>query len=242
MFDESPGVDTTTDQLEPLRGEPDEPQHRAVDHLRRKLRRVRDRRQQRQGRRELPARRQWRARHLHLGPRSATAELRRLSEPGNGSDLPGASGAPALSGNGNLLLFRTQAVNAGAGLRGASSPPTGSDGKSTTGQVPSPTNDTPPPPDIPPAPPTGSTEDPSTSGDGNTTGNTTEPDPGTGGAEPVVEVDETPEDADGTPSSPGLSPSAGPTTGGNVVEILGGNFADGQRRCSGMETSSVYTL
>ena len=45
--------------------------------------------------------------------------LRRLSEPSNGSDLPGASGAPVLSGNGNLLLFRTQAVNAGSPIRGA---------------------------------------------------------------------------------------------------------------------------
>ncbi len=69
---------------------------------------------------------------------STTASLgvvtRRLSE-GTGGQFPGASGAPVLSGNGNLLLFRTQAVNAG----GASSPSaivaavTG-DGKSTTGR------------------------------------------------------------------------------------------------------------
>ena len=94
-------------------------------------------------------------------------------------DLPGASGAPVISGNGNLLLFRTQAVNGG----GASTPRLvveglTDDGKSTTGQVPSPTTHTPPPADVPPAPPTGSTEDPATSGDGNTTGTTTEPDPG----------------------------------------------------------------
>ena len=118
--------------------------------------------------------------------------LRRLSEPSNGSDLPGASGAPVLSGNGNRLLFRTQAVNVGGGSGGAIVAGAGEDGKSTTAETPSPTNDAPPPPDIPPPPPSGSTEDPSTSGDGNTTGNTTEPDPGTGGGEPVVEVIETP--------------------------------------------------
>ncbi len=153
--------------------------------------------------------------------------LRRLSEPSNGSDLPGASGAPVLSGNGNLLLFRTQAVNAGAAVRGAIVDAS-HDGKSTTGEVPSPTDDTPPPPDIPPPPPTGSTEEPSTSGDGNTTGNTVEPDPGTGGGEPVVELEETPEDADGTPFIAGLSPASGPTAGGNVVEIQGANFVEGQ--------------
>jgi hypothetical protein len=157
--------------------------------------------------------------------------LRRLSEPSNGADLVGASGAPVLSGNGNLLLFRTQAVNAGAG--GGSTTPgaiiaaAGEDGKSTTGGVPSPTTDTPPPPDIPPPPPTGSTEDPATSGDGNTTGNTTEPDPGTGQGEPVVELDETPPDANGTPFIAGLSPDSGPTSGGGVVDIQGGNFVNG---------------
>jgi Tol biopolymer transport system component len=155
--------------------------------------------------------------------------LRRLSEPSNGSDLPGASGAPVLSGNGNLLLFRTQAVNAGAALvAGPITAAAGEDGKSTTGQVPSPTTDTPPPPDVPPAPPTGSTEEPSTSGDGNTTGNTVEPDPGTGEGEPMVELEETPEDADGTPFIAGLSVASGPTVGGNLVEIQGGNFVDGQ--------------
>jgi Tol biopolymer transport system component len=156
--------------------------------------------------------------------------LRRLSEPSNGADLPGASGAPVLSGNGNLLLFRTQAVNAAAASRrpGVVVAAAGEDGKSTTGQVPSPTTDTPPPPEIPPAPPTGSTEEPSTSGDGNTTGNTTEPDPGTGEGEPVVELDETPPDADGTPFIAGLSPASGPTAGGATVEIQGANFVSGQ--------------
>jgi Tol biopolymer transport system component len=153
--------------------------------------------------------------------------LRRLSEPPSGSDLPGASGAPVLSGNGSLLLFRTQAVNAGAAVSSATVG-FSHDGKSTTGEVPSPTTDTPPDPEIPPAPPTGSTEEPSTSGDGNTTGNTVEPDPGTGGGEPVVELDETPEDPDGTPFIAGLSPASGPTAGGAVVEIQGANFVQGQ--------------
>ena len=145
-----------------------------------------------------------------------------------------------LSGNGNLLLFRTQAVNAGGS--GGSSPRSLSatafavtdadsgDGKSTTGGVPSPTTDNPPPADVPPPPPSGSTEDPATSGDGNTTGTTVEPDPGTGGGEPDIELDETPPDADGTPFIAALSPSAGPTTGGNVVDIQGANFVNGQRR------------
>ena len=154
--------------------------------------------------------------------------LRRLSEPSNGSDLPGASGAPVLSGNGSLLLFRTQAVNAGgASVPGRITTAAGEDGKSTSGSVPSPTTDTPPPPDIPPPPPSGSTEEPSTSGDGNTTGNTTEPDPGTGGGEPVVELDETPPDDNGTPFIAGLSPASGPTAGGAVVDIQGANFAAG---------------
>jgi len=154
--------------------------------------------------------------------------LRRLSEPSNGSDLPGASGAPVLSGNGNLLLFRTQAVNAGSGSspRSIVAAVTG-DGKSTTGEVPSPTTDTPPPPDVPPPPPTGSTEDPATSGDGNTTGNTVEPDPGTGEGEPDMELEETPPDADGTPLIAGLSPDVGPTAGGAVVDIQGANFLPG---------------
>src|SRR4029079_3068177 len=102
------------------------------------------------------------------------------------------------------------------------------DGKSTTGGVPSPTTDNPPPADVPPPPPSGSTEDPATSGDGNTTATTVEPDPGTGGGEPDIELDETPPDADGTPFIAALSPAAGPTTGGNVVDIQGANFVNGQ--------------
>ncbi len=169
------------------------------------------------------------ARDIFIWDRQIGSVTRRLSE-GDSGELPGASGAPIISGNGSLLLFRTQAVNAGGG---PSSPglvigAVTDDGKSTTGGVPSPTTDTPPPADLPPAPPTGSTEDPATSGDGNTTGNTTEPDPGTGGGEPVVELDETPEDSDGTPFISGLSPSSGPTVGGNSVEIQGANFVQGQ--------------
>jgi Tol biopolymer transport system component len=168
-----------------------------------------------------------RARDIFIWNR-VNGSLRRLSERSSG-DLPGASGAPVISGNGNLLLFRSQAVNGG----GASTPGLvveglTDDGKSTTGQVPSPTTPAPPPADVPPAPPTGSTEDPATSGDGSTTGTTTEPDPGTGGGEPVVELDEAPEDGDGTPFIAGLSPGAGPTTGGNVIEIQGANFVNGQ--------------
>jgi Tol biopolymer transport system component len=169
-----------------------------------------------------------RARDIFIWDRLFGAVTRRLSEGGQG-ELPGASGAPIISGNGNLLLFRTQAVNAGSG---PSSPGTivaaaGEDGKSTTGGVPSPTTDTPPPADVPPPPPTGSTEDPATSGDGNTTGNTVEPDPGTGEGEPEMELEETPPDADGTPFIAGLSPSAGPTAGGAIVEIQGANFLPG---------------
>ena len=138
-----------------------------------------------------------------------------------------------LSGNGNLLLFRTQAVNAG----GASSPQRGSavvaavsgDGKSTTGEVPSPTTDTPPPADVPPPPPTGSTEDPATSGDGNTTGNTVEPDPGTGEGEPEMEVDETPPDERRhAVHRRRCRPTSGPTAGGAIVDIQGANFVGGQ--------------
>ncbi len=167
-------------------------------------------------------------RDIFIFDRQIGSVTRRLSERGAG-DLPGASGAPIISGNGNLLLFRTQAVNGG----GASTPRLvveglTDDGKSTTGQVPSPTTPAPPPADVPPAPPTGSTEDPATSGDGSTTGTTTEPDPGTGGGEPVVELDEAPEDGDGTPFIAGLSPGAGPTTGGNVIDIQGANFVNGQ--------------
>ncbi|MEO5823865.1 MAG: IPT/TIG domain-containing protein [Vicinamibacteraceae bacterium] len=168
-----------------------------------------------------------RVRDIFIYDRQLGAVTRRLSQDSR-LDLPGASGAPVISGNGNLLLFRTQAVNGGGS--GASAPngpitlALSEDGKSTTGQVPSPTTDTPPPADVPPAPPSGSTEDPATSGDGNTTGNTTEPDPGTGGGEPVIEVEETPEDSDGTPSIGALSPSSGPTTGGNVVDVWGANF------------------
>jgi Tol biopolymer transport system component len=173
------------------------------------------------------------ARDIFIWDRLLGTVTRRLSEGGQG-ELPGASGAPIISGNGNLLLFRTQAMNSGGG-----SAPGGSvgsavvdaavsgDGKSTTGEVPSPTTDTPPPADVPPPPPTGSTEEPATSGDGNTTGNTTEPDPGTGDAEPVVELEELPEDEDGTPSIGALSPSSGTTAGGNVVEIWGANFQPG---------------
>ena len=53
----------------PCEAEPHQPQHRAVDHLRRTLRGVRHRRRQRQGRWQLPGSRlQRRPRHLHLGP------------------------------------------------------------------------------------------------------------------------------------------------------------------------------
>ena len=169
------------------------------------------------------------ARDIFIWDRFIGSVTRRLSE-GSSGELPGASGAPVLSGNGNLLLFRTQAQNAGGGSSpGAIVAAVGEDpGKNSTGEVPSPTTDTPPPADIPPPPPSGSTEDPSTSGDGNTTGSTTEPDPGTGGGEPAVDVDETPEDADGTPFIAGLSPSSGPTAGGAIVEIQGANFVNGQ--------------
>ena len=181
-----------------------------------------------------------RARDIFIWDRQLGTVTRRLSEDGQG-ELPGASGAPIISGNGNLLLFRTQAVNSG----GPSAPSmtvasavvdtaVSGDGKSTTGEVPSPTTDTPPPADVPPPPPTGSTEDPATSGDGNTTGNTTEPDPGTGDAEPVVEVEELPEDEDGTPSIGALSPSSGTTVGGNVVEIGARTSSQAaRRRCDG---------
>ena len=56
-------------------------------------------------------------RDIFIFDRQIGSVTRRLSERGAG-DLPGASGAPIISGNGNLLLFRTQAVNGG----GASTP------------------------------------------------------------------------------------------------------------------------
>jgi Tol biopolymer transport system component len=169
-------------------------------------------------------------RHIYIWDRLGDPpEPRRLSEGSGGSGLPGASGAPVISGNGSLLRFRTQVVNAGASsTAGPLVAAAGEDGKSTTGGVPSPTTDNPPPPDIPPPPPNGSAEEPSTSGDGNTTGNTTEPDPGTGQGEPVVELDETPPDANGTPFIAGLSPGSGPTDGGALVDIHGANFVSGQ--------------
>ena len=98
------------------------------------------------------------ARDIFIFDRQLGTVSRRLSE-GQGGELPGASGAPVLSGNGNLLLFRTQAVNAaGAATPGRFTAAVTGDGKSTTGQVPSPTTDAPPPADVPPAPPSGSTE------------------------------------------------------------------------------------
>ena len=236
VFDERGGIGTQLRQRQQVPAEPHQPQHRTVNHLRRPLRRVRDGGRQRQGGQDLQlAGFQPRPRHLFIWDRQLGTVTRRLREDGQG-ELPGASGAPIISGNGNLLLFRTQAVNSG----GPSAPgrtvasavvdtAVSGDGKSTTGEVPSPTTDTPPPADVPPPPPTGSTEDPATSGDGNTTGNTTEPDPGTGEAEPVVEVEELPEDEDGTPSIGALFPwSRRPRVGGNDVEIPGRELPAGR--------------
>ena len=115
VFDETGEHRHAARQRQSVRHAADQPQHRAVDHLRRQLRGVRDRGRQRQGRRELRRRSTaTRARDIYIWDRLGDPPtLRRLSEPSDGSDLPGASGAPVLSGNGNLLLFRTQAVNAG---------------------------------------------------------------------------------------------------------------------------------
>ena len=153
--------------------------------------------------------------------------LRRLSEGPNGSGFTGASSAPVISGNGNLLRFTTQAQNAsGANVSGAIVGAV-DDGKSTTGEVPSPTDPAPPDADVPPPPPDQDTEDPATSGDGTTTGGTQEPDAGTNDGEPEVEVEEAPEDPSPAPFIAGLAPASGPITG-SVVLIEGANFVNGQ--------------
>ncbi len=157
--------------------------------------------------------------------------LRRLSEGANGLQFIADSGSPFISGNGQLLVFATEDANAGG--TGTVTAAVGvheeaNDGKSTTGVIPSPTDDTPPPPDVEPPPPTQSTEDPTASGDGSNTGNTSQPTPGTGGGEPVVDTVETPvpQGENDTPFIAALSPSSGPSGVATFpVEIHGGNFA-----------------
>lgn len=154
--------------------------------------------------------------------------MRRLSQGPNGAEFIGSSGAPKISGNGNLLLFTTQAQNSGTPTAPGLTIGAANDGKSTTGQVPSPTTPDPPPADVPPPPPTQDAEDPEVSGDGNTTGGTNEADTGTNDGEPVVEVEEPEPDVVGSPFIAGLAASSGPTTGGNVVEVQGGWFIQNQ--------------
>ena len=68
-------------QPQSVRRQPDQPQHRAVDHLRRPLRRVRDRRRQRQGGRRTAARIDSNsARDIFICDRLAGVVTRRLSE------------------------------------------------------------------------------------------------------------------------------------------------------------------
>ncbi len=154
--------------------------------------------------------------------------IRRLSVGPNGQ-FPADSSSPFISGNGQLLVFATEDQNAAGG-----GPVTGmgvfaaqNDGKSTSGSIPSPTNDTPPPADVDPPAPTQSTEDPTASGDGSNTANTAQPTPGTGGGEPTVEIEEVPPDANGSPFIAQLSPSSGPAGGGNAVDIQGSQFIVG---------------
>ena len=169
-----------------------------------------------------------RASDIFIFDRAMGVTMRRLSVR-RSTEFPGDSGSPFINGNGQLLVFATEDPNA---ARGAAAAALGvheavNDGKSTTGVIPSPTDDTPPEPVVDPPAPTQSTEDPTASGDGSNTGSTSQPTPGSGGGEPNVETQEVPPDPNDTPFIAGLSPSSGPAGGGNPVEIHGANFIVG---------------
>ena len=156
-------------------------------------------------------------------------ETRRLSVAPGGGNLPGPSREPRISANGAMLVFVTSGSNAGAAAPLSASAVVAAvdDGKSTTGEVPSPTTPAPPPPVVDPVPPAGTVEDPDVSGDGSSSGTTIPPDPGTGGDQPDVVIDRIPDGVDEAPFISGLGPVSGPFTGGQIVEIQGGRFTAG---------------
>ena len=156
----------------------------------------------------------------------------RLSVGAGGQQFPGPSHSPAISANGQTLVFLTSGVNA---------PSTGGtvaldmrafgdldDGKTTTGTVPLPTQPEPPPARVDPPDSTSNDGEPDVSGDGLTTGHTEVPTPGHDiGSSIHVEGPEPPPMRGTAPVLAGLSPPVGPEGGNTVVDLEGANFRAG---------------
>jgi hypothetical protein len=122
---------------------------------------------------------------------------RRLSVGAGGREFAGPSHSPQISANGSLLVFLTSGLNAaGPSAPGSMTDDASSvvvanedDGKTTTGQVPLPTTETPPPAEVPPANTSSNDQEPNVSGDGSQTGHTNDPLPGAGNGGSSIDLE-----------------------------------------------------
>ena len=154
--------------------------------------------------------------------------MRRVTVWPNGLEFIGPSRKPKISANGAKVVFLTSGLNQNPPpVIGTVIAPI-DDGKVTTGTIPDPgTGGS--EPDVDPPATNENDQDPVVSGDGSDTGSTGTPTPGSGNPDSTGQTDgvDDEEGPEAVPYIASMTPASGLTTGGNLVDIYGGNFFGG---------------
>jgi Tol biopolymer transport system component len=156
--------------------------------------------------------------------------MRRVTVWPNGLEFIGPSRKPKISANGSRVVFLTSGLNQAPPPLPPNFFATIDDGKVSTGTIPDPGNAG-SEPNVDPPDPNENDDDPVVSGDGSDTGSTGTPTPGSGNPDSTGQMngvdDEDEEGPEAVPYIASISPASGLTSGGNLVDIYGGNFFGG---------------